>query len=155
MTGYFAVCDCTGHGVPGAFINICTNALNRAVREFGLQEPGKILDKVSDLIVSSISQDGVVTDGMDACFVPSIRKHVNSFGQERIFLYLLRAVASCMSCWNLNLTNEESDTLKSECLTQLIKSIFRKMISCICPAMDADQFGGGDGKKLTRKNLRN
>src|SRR5438034_692599 len=36
----FAACDCTGHGVPGAMVSVvCHNALNRAVREFGLTQP--------------------------------------------------------------------------------------------------------------------
>lgn len=39
----FAVADCTGHGVPGAMVSvICHNALNRALREFNLTDPGKI-----------------------------------------------------------------------------------------------------------------
>jgi len=41
----FAAADCTGHGVPGAMVSVvCHNALNSAVREFDLTEPGKILD---------------------------------------------------------------------------------------------------------------
>ena len=32
-----AVADCTGHGVPGAMVSlVCSNALNRCVKEFGL-----------------------------------------------------------------------------------------------------------------------
>ena len=38
--------DCTGHGVPGAMVSVvCNNGLNRSVREYGLTDPGKILDK--------------------------------------------------------------------------------------------------------------
>ena len=44
----FAVCDCTGHGVPGALVSIvCYNALNKAVRDFKITQPSKILDKTS------------------------------------------------------------------------------------------------------------
>jgi serine phosphatase RsbU (regulator of sigma subunit) len=63
----FAVADCTGHGVPGALVSIvCHNALNRAVREFGFTEPGKILDKTKQLVISEFekSEEGVM-DGMD------------------------------------------------------------------------------------------
>lgn len=64
---FFAACDCTGHGVPGALINIvCNNALNRAIKEYGITDPAKILDKVAELIVESIGLDGEVRDGMDA-----------------------------------------------------------------------------------------
>ncbi|UKN01906.1 tetratricopeptide repeat protein [Paracrocinitomix mangrovi] len=64
-----AVADCTGHGVPGAMVSVvCHNALNRAVREFGLREPGKILDKVTDLVIETFEKSTEeVKDGMDIC----------------------------------------------------------------------------------------
>jgi serine phosphatase RsbU (regulator of sigma subunit) len=62
-----AVADCTGHGVPGAMVSVvCSNALNRAVKEFGIIEPGKILDKVRELVVETFEKSGnEVKDGMD------------------------------------------------------------------------------------------
>jgi serine phosphatase RsbU (regulator of sigma subunit)/ligand-binding sensor domain-containing protein len=65
---YFAVVDCTGHGVPGAILSIVgNNGLNRAVREFGLQHPSDILDKLSVLVEDAFKQEGTseVKDGMD------------------------------------------------------------------------------------------
>ncbi len=39
---FIAAADCTGHGVPGALVSVvCSNALNRAIKEFSLIEPGK------------------------------------------------------------------------------------------------------------------
>ncbi len=63
----FAVADCTGHGVPGAMISIfCSNALNRAIKEFCLLDPGKILDKVRSLVIETFEKsDMEVRDGMD------------------------------------------------------------------------------------------
>lgn len=62
-----AAADCTGHGVPGAMVSVvCSNALNRTVNEFGLIEPGKILDKVRDLVIETFEKsDEEVKDGMD------------------------------------------------------------------------------------------
>lgn len=64
---YFAVADCTGHGVPGAMISVvCANALNRVIKEDGIIEPGKILDHVKDQVVETFSQnEDAVSDGMD------------------------------------------------------------------------------------------
>lgn len=64
---YFAAADCTGHGVPGAMVSVvCNNALNRAVREFNLKQPGKILDKVTDLVLETFEKSTEsVKDGMD------------------------------------------------------------------------------------------
>lgn len=63
----FAACDCTGHGVPGAMVSvICNNALNRAVREFKLIEPAKILDKTREIVIEEFEKsDDEVKDGMD------------------------------------------------------------------------------------------
>jgi serine phosphatase RsbU (regulator of sigma subunit) len=64
---YFAAADCTGHGVPGAMVSvICVNGLNRCVREFGLREPGKILDKTRELVIKEFEKsEEEVKDGMD------------------------------------------------------------------------------------------
>lgn len=63
----FTAADCTGHGVPGALVSVvCSNALNRAVKEFGLTDPGKILDKVTQLVLETFEKsESEVSDGMD------------------------------------------------------------------------------------------
>lgn len=63
----FAACDCTGHGVPGAMVSVvCHNAMNRTVNEFGLIDPGEILDKTRELVVDQFEKSVKdVKDGMD------------------------------------------------------------------------------------------
>lgn len=63
----FAAADCTGHGVPGAMVSvICNNGLNRSVREHGLTESGKILDKTREIVIQEFEKsDEEVKDGMD------------------------------------------------------------------------------------------
>ncbi len=63
----FAAADCTGHGVPGAMVSVvCNNALNRAVREYGLRIPGEILDKAREIVIQEFEKsDEEVKDGMD------------------------------------------------------------------------------------------
>jgi serine phosphatase RsbU (regulator of sigma subunit) len=63
----FAAADCTGHGVPGAMVSVvCNNGLNRSVREHGLTEPGKILDKTREIVIQEFEKsDEEVKDGMD------------------------------------------------------------------------------------------
>ncbi len=62
-----AVGDCTGHGVPGAMVSVvCSNALNRAAKEFGITDPGKLLDKVRELVIENFAEStSEVKDGMD------------------------------------------------------------------------------------------
>ncbi len=63
----FAAADCTGHGVPGAMVSVvCNNALNRSVREYGITDPGEILNKTRDIVVREFEKsDQEVNDGMD------------------------------------------------------------------------------------------
>ena len=66
-TFFIAAADCTGHGVPGAMVSVvCSNALNRAVKEFHLTQTGKILDKVRELVIETFEKSNEdVKDGMD------------------------------------------------------------------------------------------
>ncbi|MBL7893912.1 MAG: tetratricopeptide repeat protein [Bacteroidia bacterium] len=68
---YMAAADSTGHGVPGAMVSVvCSNALNRAVHEFGLRSPGEILDKTRELVLETFAKsDKDVKDGMDISLV--------------------------------------------------------------------------------------
>ncbi|HEX7412920.1 MAG TPA: tetratricopeptide repeat protein [Bacteroidia bacterium] len=64
---FIAAADCTGHGVPGAMVSVvCSNALNRAVKEFNLSDTGAILDKTRELVIETFEKsDKDVKDGMD------------------------------------------------------------------------------------------
>ncbi|MDH4472109.1 MAG: tetratricopeptide repeat protein [Fluviicola sp.] len=69
-SGYLlACCDCTGHGVPGAMVSIvCSNAMNRAVREMKRTIPGELLDETRQMVVENFNQhttESQVKDGMD------------------------------------------------------------------------------------------
>ena len=66
-----AVADCTGHGVPGAMVSVvCSTALNRTVLEFGITDPGKILDKTREIVLETFAKShGDVKDGMDISLV--------------------------------------------------------------------------------------
>jgi len=63
----FAVADCTGHGVPGALVSVvCANALNKAVKELGIHDPGKILNTTRSIVIETLTRSGnKVQDGMD------------------------------------------------------------------------------------------
>ncbi|MCH2235852.1 MAG: SpoIIE family protein phosphatase [Crocinitomicaceae bacterium] len=62
-----AAADCTGHGVPGAMVSVlCNGALNRAVREFNLSEPGEVLTKTREIVIEEFEKsEEEVKDGMD------------------------------------------------------------------------------------------
>lgn len=64
---YFAVVDCTGHGVPGALVSVFGyNGLRRCINEYNLSKPAEILDKLSSIVEESFKTKGKeVADGMD------------------------------------------------------------------------------------------
>ncbi|MCD2511224.1 SpoIIE family protein phosphatase [Comamonas endophytica] len=75
--GWFAtVADCTGHGVPGAFMTlIASTSLNQAIEQHGPRDPASLLGHVNRSIKQMLGQvdgqDGTPgsDDGMDAaCF---------------------------------------------------------------------------------------
>lgn len=73
--GWFAVvADCTGHGVPGAFLTlIAYSALRQALDRHGPREPALLMAEVNRGIKASLGQSldqgGSSNDGMDAAFL--------------------------------------------------------------------------------------
>ena len=66
---YLAVCDCTGHGVPGAFMSLLSiGFLSEAINEKNILEPHKIFDYVRDRLTSSVSKEGQ-KDGFDGILI--------------------------------------------------------------------------------------
>jgi serine phosphatase RsbU (regulator of sigma subunit)/rhodanese-related sulfurtransferase len=71
---YLAVCDSTGHGVPGAFMSLLnTSFLNEAINEKGIESPDLICDYVRQRLITSVSQHGG-KDGMDGILICWNRK---------------------------------------------------------------------------------
>jgi serine phosphatase RsbU (regulator of sigma subunit) len=60
--------DCTGHGVPGAFMSMLgVSLLNEIVINKKITRPDEILNKLRDKIIEALKQEkeGVIKDGMD------------------------------------------------------------------------------------------
>lgn len=66
---FFAVVDCTGHGVPGAFMSMIGNTLlNKIINENKIFDPAEILAALNEGVVTSLKQrETGNTDGMDVC----------------------------------------------------------------------------------------
>ena len=65
----FALADCTGHGVPGAFMTLLgMNLLNMIILEDKIFEPGKILDRLDERLLEILPRgehESQVSDGME------------------------------------------------------------------------------------------
>lgn len=66
---YFAAVDCTGHGVPGAFMSLVgANGLNASLKEKNARTPGAILNSLNTFVSDSLNknrEENHIRDGMD------------------------------------------------------------------------------------------
>ncbi len=64
---FFAISDCTGHGVPGALMSVvCYEALEKSIRNYKLRQPAEILNKSRDVIIENLNaSEQNIKDGMD------------------------------------------------------------------------------------------
>ncbi len=66
---WLACVDCTGHGVPGAFMSMLSSKLlNQAVIENGIEDPASILSSIDEYVVKELKQRDagtLVSTGMD------------------------------------------------------------------------------------------
>lgn len=90
---FFAAVDCTGHGVPGAFMSIVGyNGLYRSVNEFGKTKASEILDTLNTIIDETLhlTETGV-NDGMDISLCALNRSDMTlDFSGANNPLYIIR-----------------------------------------------------------------
>lgn len=95
---FFIVVDCTGHGVPGAFMSLIgSNLLNRAIIELGITSPAEILQSLHEGIRRTLNQDKrkQPMDGMDVLLCRlELETGVLTFAGAKRPLYLIRAPAA-------------------------------------------------------------
>jgi serine phosphatase RsbU (regulator of sigma subunit) len=168
---FIAAADCTGHGVPGAMVSVvCSNALNRAVKEFDLTDPGKILDKTTDLVLETFEKSNEeVKDGMDISLlsfkVQSLK--FNKEGENNLKPLTLNFEQISWAGANNSLYYIEKGELKeikankqpigfSDNRIPFTTHVLPQSLSALFLFTDgyADQFGGEKGKKFKYSNLQ-
>jgi serine phosphatase RsbU (regulator of sigma subunit) len=153
---FFAAADCTGHGVPGAMVSvICCNALNRSVLEFNLVEPGKILDKTRELVISTFNKSVEnVKDGMDislGCLNVRTRELLWSGANNP--LWLVPAGSNEIIEWK---ADKQPIGMYADEKPFNTHSMMLEPKTTIYLFTDgyADQFGGENGKKFKYKQFK-
>lgn len=145
---FFAVADCTGHGVPGAMVSVVGyNSLNRCIRELALTDPAEILNHLTEMVEETFSkQNKEVSDGMDiALCVWDKAKNTLSYAGAYNPLYLIREG---------ELLETKADKqpigkfIKREHYTSHQVNLQKGDSIYLFSDGYADQFGGEKGKKL-------
>ncbi len=155
-----AVADCTGHGVPGAFMSMLgTNILRQSLNETSVNSPGDALDYLNENLNISLRQnsDRQVRDGMDIGFaVIDLLNMKLYFAGANNPCWIIRKSGNAYELNEIkankqpigffenaqSFTNHQIDLQKDDCIY-----LFSDGYS--------DQFGGELGKKFKRKNLEN
>ena len=170
---FIAAADSTGHGVPGAMVSVvCSNALNRSIKEFKETEPGKILDKTRELVIETFEKSAnEVKDGMDISLLCIDTKNKNIFwsGAHNPLWYISHLPSTLRVPQGSGLVAEALEATLTEIKADkqpIGKTVYPKPF--ITHQIDyepnttfylftdgfADQFGGPKGKKFMSKNFK-
>lgn len=155
-----AVADCTGHGVPGAFLSIvATNFLKLSLSEDTVNSPAQALDFLNTNITSSLNQSSKerVRDGLDIAMVAiDYERHELFYAGANNSIYIFRQNASHPELHILKPTkraigaeNEQGDAYELKTFSLLPGD----MIYLFSDGY-ADQFGGERDKKLNYKRFK-
>lgn len=155
---FIAVADCTGHGVPGAFMSMLgISFLQEIIVKEEINTSAHILNELRDYIIKSLQQKGLTgeqKDGMDISFLTyNLDTNIIQFAGANNPLYLIPnrtkefieirpdkmpvAIYEKMNPF----TNNEIQLQKGD-IFYLTSDGFE------------DQFGGPKGKKFLSKNLK-
>ena len=153
----FAAVDCTGHGVPGAFMSIVGyHSLHRAINEFGLTQPAKVLDSMQKSVNAVLRQgfgEQRVKDGMDIALCSyNSKTNVLQYAGAYNPLWILRgdkileteATKQAVGMFTEDVISFKNHTIQLE----------KGDIFYIFSDGFADQFGGPKGKKIMSKGLK-
>lgn len=146
---YLAVCDSTGHGVPGAFMSLLNiSFMNEAISEKGIAQPGAVFSHVRNRLISNISADGA-KDGMDGILVCLGKQELKYAAAHNAPVLIRQDRLEEMPADKMPVGKGESDT---EFTTHTIALEKGDMVYLYTDGY-ADQFGGPKGKKFKYRQL--
>lgn len=148
---YLAVCDSTGHGVPGAFMSLLNiSFLNEAISDKKIYSPERILDYVRERLINNMSTDSG-RDGMDGillCFDKTNNTISYASGNNTPILFSEAGVHE-LPYNKMPIGKGE----KNEPFTLHQLNVKPGDTLYLYTDGFADQFGGPSGKKLKRRKL--
>jgi serine phosphatase RsbU (regulator of sigma subunit) len=154
---FIAAADCTGHGVPGAFMSIIgLDILNQAVIQQHITEPADILDFLNIEIRKKLRKDdeeAVLKDSMDIA--------ICRFDKKTQILHYSGALIPVMIIRNGEVIEHKASPISIGISASVYSKKFEQKAIQLQPNdwiylySDGftDQFGNGDGTKFLRKRL--
>lgn len=158
LVGIIAVVDCTGHGVPGAFMSMLANTLlNQTIKDPNINSPADVLDFLNKELpknLKSYKNGGFLRDGLDIslCTIDMESKELCFSGANN----------ACIIIKNDKLIELKADKQAISASTDKEKTPFTNQhislekgdIVYLYTDGYADQFGGPNKKKFMRQNFK-
>ncbi|MDX2304448.1 MAG: tetratricopeptide repeat protein [Microscillaceae bacterium] len=149
--------DCTGHGVPGAFMSLIANdLLNEIIIEKNIIEPDYILKELHHKIMFALNQEETKNrDGMDIamCVIHKDKKILEFAGAYNPMVYIQNQ--------EINMIKGDSFPIGGWHFMDGERIFTRHQIDISQPTVVyiysdgfQDQFGGPDGRKLMKSHFR-
>ena len=155
---YFAAVDCTGHGVPGAFMSIVGhNLLNQSLNETSMASPAALLDRLNRGVNETLKQSSdetKVRDGMDIalCSINMKKMELQFAGAYNPLIIVRQNELIEIKGDNIAIGNYGDNP--DQRYTNHIVPILKDDILYVFSDGFADQFGGPDGKKYKLGNFK-
>jgi tetratricopeptide (TPR) repeat protein/serine phosphatase RsbU (regulator of sigma subunit) len=152
-----AAVDCTGHGVPGAFMSIVAhNLLSEAVTGNKISQPSLILDEVNKGLWEKVKQKqeaSSTADGMDIsiCRLDRDANELQYAGAFSPLWIASNGVMKEVKADKITIGLKNSETRK---FTNNTVQLHKGDTIYLFTDGFADQFGGEKGKKLMTKQFR-
>ena len=151
--------DCTGHGVPGAFMSLIGNdLLNQIVYERGILDPGRILKLMNDMIRQALNQaeNENSRDGMDIaiCVVSPKRKTLTFAGAGRPLYYIENQNPDELKRLKGGKFGIGGKATKKKVFDSYSLPLEDIKVMYICSDGYQDQFGGPNGRKLMQRPFK-
>jgi serine phosphatase RsbU (regulator of sigma subunit) len=153
----FAAVDCTGHGVPGAFMSLIGhNGINQVVKDRGHTKPSEVLMELNRIAFQALHKDReqyLVRDGMDMAFCTLDTKSLQmEYAGANNPLYVVRKGEVLQFAPNKNAIG--SMALEDGAFTDHKVQLRKDDMVYLFSDGFADQFGGPKGKKFMYRRFR-
>jgi serine phosphatase RsbU (regulator of sigma subunit) len=153
----FSVADCTGHGVPGAFMSLIgLKIFNQSVKQKGVNSPAEALDYLNNEVFNTVNKhsdsDNIIRDGMDVALCSiNFKTLVLTFAGAKNPVYIVRK----KELYEIKGDKQPIGAHETqEPFTNKEYQLEKGDMVYIFSDGYADQFGGPKGKKLKYKPFK-